>query len=151
MISELDSSSLFSDSSLTVLEDIVQFCQLRECEDGDILIEENSTGSFDLFILCEGDVEIVSNSSDTTSSEIVISSHEKDLLGEISWLLRIRRTATVRCMGEVVVIQVNGDQLKDYFEKNKESGYGFMKNLSMLMARRLLNADDLLKQLLWNV
>jgi len=54
-------------------------------------------------------------------------------------------------MGEVVVIQVNGDQLKDYFEKNKESGYGFMKNLSMLMARRLLNADDLLKQLLWNV
>jgi len=151
MISELVDNSLFSDVDLDVLEDIASFSQHRECEDGDVLIEENSTGSFNLFILYEGKVEVVSSSTGSASSEVVISSLEKDLLGEISWLLRMRRTATVRCIGEAIVIQIDGDKLMQYFEDNKEVGYEFMKRIAKLLAKRLLNTDDLLKQLLWNV
>jgi len=151
MISELVENSLFTDASMEVLEDIMSFSERRECEDGDILIEENSSGSFNLFILCEGKVEVVSSSTGNASSEVVISSLEKDLLGEISWLLRMRRTATVRCIGEAIVIQINGDQLMQYFENNKKVGYEFMTKIAKLLARRLLNTDDLLKQLLWNV
>ncbi|MCP4272918.1 MAG: hypothetical protein GY781_13310, partial [Gammaproteobacteria bacterium] len=88
MITELLDSSLFSDTHIDVLDDITTFCQYKECDDGDLLIEENSSGSFDIFILCSGNVEIFSSSSESTSSEVVISSQENDLLGEISWLLR---------------------------------------------------------------
>jgi len=151
MISELVESSLFTDTEISVLDDILTFSKRKECEDGDVLIEENSTGSFDVFILCEGKVEVVSSSSSSASSEVVISSQEKDELGEISWLLRMRRTATVRCIGEGIVIQIDGDKLMEYFEANKEIGYQFMKKISILLAKRLLNTDDLLKQLLWNV
>jgi len=151
MIPELLESTLFSDTDVDVLEDISEFCQRRDCEDGDVLIEENSSGSFDLFILCEGDVEIVSNSTENTSSEVVISSQENDLMGEISWLLRMRRTASVRCLGEATVIQISGDKLMTYFEENKDSGYHFMKRIAILLAQRMSKTDGLLKQLLWNV
>jgi len=46
MISELVESSLFTDTEISVLDDILSFSQRRECEDGDVLIEENSTGRF---------------------------------------------------------------------------------------------------------
>ena len=151
MMVELAESSLFSDTNFDVLDDISAFSKRRECSDGDILIEENSAQNFDIFILCEGQVEITSNSSEITSSEIVISSWEKDLLGEISWLLRTQRTATVRCIGETIVIQIDGDKLMDYFESNNEKGYHFMKKIAMLLSKRLVNTDDLLKQLLWNI
>jgi len=151
MIPELLDSSLFSDTETDVLDDITEFCKRRECDDGDILIEENSTTSFDLFILCSGSVEIFSNSTESTSSEVVISAHENDLLGEISWLLRTHRTASVRCIDEATVIQINGDQLMAYFEANEKSGYHFMKRIATLLAGRMSKTDGLLKQLLWNV
>jgi len=151
MMLELADSTLFSDTNFEVLENISKFSRRRECSDGDILIEENSSRNFDLFILCEGSVEITSNSTGNASSEIVISSQEKDLLGEISWLLRKQRTATVRCVGETIAIQIDGDKLMAYFESNNESGYHFMKKIAILLSKRLLNTHDLLKQLLWNI
>ncbi|MCP4413941.1 MAG: cyclic nucleotide-binding domain-containing protein [Gammaproteobacteria bacterium] len=151
MITELLDSSLFSDTHIDVLDEITSFCQYKECDDGDLLIEENSSGSFDIFILCSGDVEIFSNSSESTSSEVVISSQENDLLGEISWLLRGNRTASVRCIKEATVIQIDGDQLMNYFEQHRESGYHFMKRIAILLAQRMSKTDGLLKQLLWNV
>jgi len=151
MIPELLESSLFSDTDVDILEDIADFCQRRECDDGDVLIEENSSDSYDIFILCEGNVEIISNFTDKTSSEVVISSQENDLFGEISWLLQNRRTASVRCVGEVTAIQIDGDQLMAYFEANEESGFHFMKRIAKLLAERMSKTDGLLKQLLWNV
>ncbi len=151
MITELLDSSLFSDTHIDVLDDITTFCQYKECDDGDLLIEENSSGSFDIFILCSGNVEIFSSSSESTSSEVVISSQENDLLGEISWLLRGNRTASVRCIDEATVIQIDGDQLMNYFEQHTESGYHFMKRIAILLAQRMSKTDGLLKQLLWNV
>jgi CRP-like cAMP-binding protein len=151
MIPELMESDLFSDTDIDALDDITKFCQRRECDDGDVLIEENTSGNFDLFILCEGNVEVISNSTGSASSEVVISSQEKNLLGEISWLLRMRRTATVRCIGESTIIQIDGDKLMAYFEANKEIGYYFMKKIATLLAHRMSKTDELLKQLLWNV
>jgi len=151
MMVELADSSLFSETDFDVLDDISAFSIRRECSDGEILIEENSSQNFDIFILSEGRVEITSNSTNDASSEVVISSREKDLLGEISWLLRTQRTATVRCFGEAIVIQIDGDKLMDYFESHNENGYHFMKRIAMLLSKRLVNTDDLLKQLLWNI
>jgi len=151
MLQELSDSSLFSGTSYDALEDISKFSRRRECSDGDILIEENSDKDFDIFILCEGRVEITSNSTGITSSEIVISSQEKDLLGEISWLLRNQRTATVRCIGETIAIQIDGNHLMDYFESNNDSGYLFFKKIAILLSKRLVNSDGLLKQVLWNI
>ena len=130
------------------MTDISCFCDIRELDDGDILISENDTENWDIFLLCNGSVEIVSNKSLNISNEIVLSSGEIDILGELSWLLNTKRSATVRCKGEVTIIHIDGQKLKDYFNKNTVIGYSFMKNLSKLLAKRLMQTDIMLKQVL---
>lgn len=151
ILDKLSEATLFNHIDICALEDISYFCEILELDDGDILISENEEESRDVFILCSGHVEIVSNKNQNISSEIVLSSGELDILGELSWLLNIKRTATVRCKGEAVVIRIDGEQLVDYFDQHADSGYPFMKKLSELLAKRLLHTDDLLKQILWNI
>lgn len=150
ILEQLTSTPLFKGINIRAMTDITCFCDVRELDDGDILISEDDKESRDIYILCNGSVEIVSNKSQDISSEIVLSSGEVDILGELSWLLNTKRTATVRCKGEVTIIHIDGQQLKDYFDINSEIGYPFMKNLSELLAKRLMQTDDLLKQILWN-
>ncbi|MCW8928961.1 MAG: cyclic nucleotide-binding domain-containing protein [Gammaproteobacteria bacterium] len=150
ILEQLMKVSLFEDINISTITDITSFCDMRELDDGDFLISENDNEDQDIFILCNGSVEIVSNKSQNISNETVLSSGEIEVLGELSWLLNTKRTASVRCKGEVTIIHINGQQLKDYFTNNSVSGYTFMKNLSKLLAKRLMQTDDLLKQILWN-
>lgn len=150
ILEQLMNISLFHGLNIRTITDISSFCDIRELDDGDIIISENDNESQDIYVLCNGSVEIVSNTSQITSNEIVLSSGQIDILGELSWLLNVKRTATVRCKGEVSSIHINGQQLKEYFNRNPEAGYLFMNNLSVLLAKRLMQTDDLLKQVLWN-
>lgn len=148
ILEQLMNVSLFEGINIRAMTDISSFCDIRELDDGDILISENDTENWDIFVLCNGSVEIVSNKSLNISNEIVLSSGEIDILGELSWLLNTKRSATVRCKGEVTIIHIDGQKLKDYFNKNTEIGYSFMKNLSKLLAKRLMQTDIMLKQVL---
>lgn len=150
ILEQLMSTSLFAGMDIRCLTDISSFCDVNELDDGDILISENDIANRDIYILCSGSVEIISNTSREISNEVVLSSGEVEILGELSWLLNIKRSASVRCKGEVTSIHIDGQQLKHYFDANSEMGYPFMKNLSVLLAKRLMQTDDLLKQILWN-
>ncbi|MBL1275136.1 MAG: cyclic nucleotide-binding domain-containing protein [Ectothiorhodospiraceae bacterium] len=150
MISELEQVSLFSELNEQALQDINQFCTRLELEEGYELISENDKKSNDLFILCSGRVEIVTRSSDATSSESILSQHEKELFGEISWITGRKRTATVRCVGEVEAILIDGKRFMSYLQENPETGFLVMRAIARLVADSLNHTDQLLKQILWN-
>lgn len=150
MLAQLLDSSLFKDIDINDLENIAHFTSQQEFGDGEVIINENDTQGCDIFILLSGQVEILSTSGQLANNEVVISSHEKDILGEISWILRNKRTATVRSIGESLLLQIDGVQLMDFFETNHHAGYLFMKGVSSLLAKRLVKTDNLLKQVLWN-
>jgi len=151
MLEQLLNSYLFKDIDINHLQDIEQFTAKCEFEDGDIIINENDTRDCDIYFLLSGQVEILSTSGHLANNEVVISSHEKDILGEITWILRNKRTATVRSVGDSFLLKIDGLKLEAYFENNHHAGYQFMKQISKLLARRLVSTDDLLKQVLWNL
>ena len=81
----LESISLFQDLSAQQLEEVGQFCTSLSLSDGDMLIRESERNDPDLYLLCNGCVEIVSRSAPITSGEVVISKEDKDVFGEMAW------------------------------------------------------------------
>lgn len=146
----LEKTTIFMDLDSSELEDLALFCSRHEYCDGEILIEENRQDNFDIFILIEGSIEIVSRDSDLVSDEVVLSKHDKDLFGEIGWLTNRKRSATVRCAGTVEVIRIDGVALRNYVEINASVGYNVMRRIAIMLSHNLAETSNLLKQILWN-
>ena len=152
MIEQLGNSELFSDLDITALADISSFSTLLELEVGEDLMNENASGN-NLYLLCSGNVEVLSSRTGGTSSEVVLSNKDNELFGELSWIQgqgQSVRTATVRCVSEVEVIEVDGTALLRYLENNTQVGFIVMRRIAKVLANRMTHSDVLLKQLLWN-
>jgi len=149
MIEILGQNSLFKGLADQQLEDIADLSSRTEYDDGDFLIREDDKNT-DLYILCEGLVEIVSNNTAKTSGEVVLSSEDKDVFGEINWLTNSKRTAGVRCHGPVDAIRINGEALMSYLENNTEVGFKVTRRIARLLSARMEESNRLLKQILWN-
>jgi len=149
MIEVLERNSLFRGLSDLQLESIADLASRNEYDDGDFLIKEDDKNT-DLYILCNGSVEIVSNNSTKTSGEVVLSSEDKDVFGEINWLTNSKRTAGVRCHGPVEAISIDGAKLMAYLEKTPEVGFIVTRRIARLLSERMEESNRLLKQILWN-
>jgi len=150
MIDILENISLFEGFDYVILADISLMCSKHEYGDGDTLISESNKENRDLFILISGDVEILSINRSSVSGEVVLSKKDKDIFGEVAWLTDQPRTATIRAIGEVEAIRIDGDQLMEYMEKNTDAGFILARRIARLLAQRLKYTDDLLKQILWS-
>jgi len=150
MKEDLEGISLFQDLSTQQLQEVAQFCATLSLSDGDMLIHEAERNDNDLYLLCNGSVEIVSASSRVTSGEVVISHEDKDVFGEVGWLAGAPRTASVRCRGPVQAIRVDGRALTKYIASHHDLGYLLMHHIALTLARRMQGTDTLLKQILWN-
>ena len=150
MINQLLTTYLFKDMDYTALEEIATFSTYLHLNDGDALIQENEAENFDVFVLCAGSVEIISSSSASVSGDVAISKQDVEVFGEISWLTRRKRTATVRCRGEVEAIRIDGNAFMGYLEQRPKAGFEIMRKISLLLAHRLESTNMLLKQILWN-
>ena len=151
MINELQSTALFNNVSLSYLSRIAEFSEEMELGDGDPLIAENDIQSRDIYIILDGKVEILSSGANSTSNEIVLSDQAKEVFGEIAWLTGASRTATIRSIGTSNVIRINGNEFSNFLENNHDIGYRVMKNLAQLVAQRMIETNNLLKQILWNI
>jgi len=150
MISGLETVSLLVDVDEESIEDISRFCTKITLMDGEDLISENESSSYDIYVLCEGNVEIITSGNGVTSQEISLSEQDKEIFGEISWLLSGKRTATIRCKGEVEAIHVDGTQFMQYLESHPRAGFLIMRRIAIILAQRLNKTNSLLKQILWN-
>jgi len=150
MIEILTQTSLFEGLSTEQLSDIANFSEHLVLNDGDMLIQEDDAQNADIFILIEGNVEIVSNNTGLTSSEVVLSSEDTEVFGEISWLTNAKRTASVRCHGGAEVIRINGKKLMQYLESKPEVGFVITRRIATLLSQRMEESNRLLKQILWN-
>lgn len=150
MIDQLLNTYLFKDMEYVALQEIAKFSTRLHLNDGDVLIHENEIENFDVFVLCSGAVEVISSSSASVSSDVAISKQDLEIFGEISWITRRKRTATVRCRGEVEAICIDGKVFMRYLEEHPKAGFDVMHKISLLLAERLVSTNTLLKQILWN-
>ena len=147
---DLSSVYVFRDLDYSVLEAIAGFSSKLHFYAGEDLISEHRGSLSDIYVLGTGTVEIISSSSGITSDEVSLSRQDKEIFGEISWLTQRKRTATIRCLGEVDAICIDGRRFMLYLDKHPQVGFSVMKHIALLLADRLNHADSLLKQILWN-
>lgn len=150
MINQLLNTYLFKEMDYMAVQEIAEFSTHLQLNDGDVLIHENEVENFDLFVLCSGLVEVISSSAAAVSGDVAISKQDVEVFGEISWITRRKRTATVRCRGEVEAIRIDGNVFMRYLEQNPQAGFEIMRKISLLLAERLVSTNILLKQILWN-
>ncbi|KAF0192756.1 MAG: cAMP-binding protein [Gammaproteobacteria bacterium] len=149
MIDDPQSLPLFAGLNDAALDHIALLCTVSEHDDGDIIISEQDSSDFNLYILRHGRVEIVSTGSGLVSDETVLSREDKEVLGEISWLTHAPKAATVRCVGPVELISIDGPGLMRFMTENPDAGFVIMRRIAVLLACRLEQAGVLLKQVLW--
>lgn len=151
MIEKLSTTELFAGLDIATLADLSIFSIDISLQPGDVLMSENDRYSNAFYLLCSGEVEVLSNQSGITSGEVVLSKKDNELFGEMSWLQRGGpRTATVRCVTDVEAIQIDGERFDRYLESNPLAGFIIMRRVANVLARRMHYTDVLLKQLLWN-
>jgi len=150
MLACLESSCLFSELDAKAITDIAKFSHYRIFQPGDLLITENQKDNYDLFIIRSGSIEIVTNGKDHISDEVPISRQDREIIGEISWITKQKRCATVRCGSEVEAVCIDGDKLDSYLASRPEVGHAVMKQIARFLADRLNQSNILLKQILWN-
>ena len=149
-MTELEYVEVFKHLDGPALREMATFSTKLELMDGEILISENDSAPFDLFVLCKGRIEIISNGSGITSGEVTLSKQDKEIYGEVSWLTGRKRTATIRCHGPVEVIRIDGQQLLAYLQQNPQAGFVIMQAVATMLADSVSQTDQLLKQILWN-
>ncbi len=150
MIEILEGISLFEDLDHAMLADISLMCGRHGFYDGEILISESDKENRDLYILISGNVEVLSINKTSVCGEVVLSKKDKDIFGEVGWITDQPRTATIRAIGDVEAIKIDGNQLMEYMEKNSDAGFIIARRIAALLAQRLIFTDDLLKQILWS-
>ena len=91
----------FSSLPPEVLEETARLLLYAERAPGEILCRQGSVGD-ELFIIGRGDLEILVSDEDG-NEHVVAFLHEGDYTGEISFLRRVPRTATVRAQTNVEV------------------------------------------------
>ena len=94
-----------------------------------VLFCEGDT-SREMYILMLGKVEILKN-----DKRIAIVEGEGSYLGELSTLLGVPRTATVKTMSQCEFIIVNGDRVSDFFDCSPVLGLKLAKILADRLAK----------------
>jgi CRP-like cAMP-binding protein len=84
----------FKELPSEVLEEVARLMLYAERSPGDVICRQGTVGD-ELFVLGRGEVEVVLE-EDEGNERIINFLHEGDYFGEISFLRRVPRTATVR-------------------------------------------------------
>ena len=128
------------------LDDVILCCDVLEFKDGESIIKEHSLSS-SLYILEDGkvSVQIEVSLDDKESLEEIAVLEAGDVFGEIAFLEEWRRSACVIAIGDITVLKLDGDRLNWLFERNNHIGYVMMRNLGLILARRLMDTNYLRK------
>jgi CRP/FNR family transcriptional regulator, cyclic AMP receptor protein len=151
----LKQADIFADISPAQLELIASVCQSRTFQQGELIFGEN-TGSDELYVIAEGQVEILVDPSLVSPSaahpselEPVAVLRRGQSFGEVALVDQGLRSAAARCVspkGELVVIP--RDRLILMCESDPVLGFRLMRNLAADLAVKLRNTDMRLRETL---
>lgn len=128
------------------LRSIFELCRPMRVERGTVLFEIDSEGT-ELFIMLSGRVSI-ELATGASSRELVSFEREQRIFGELALIDGHRRSATVTAVDELELLCLRRHDLDALLEKNSHLGFVLMSNLSKVVAGKLRNTNQLLRNLL---
>ncbi|CAK0750742.1 putative Cyclic nucleotide-binding domain-containing protein [Gammaproteobacteria bacterium] len=150
LIEKLRAIPLLDNIETDRLTEIAAICSERQLVPGETLTAEG-TADYNLYVVSNGSVEVAINSRPGSSEpplckEFMVGEGQYELIGEVNWLKRQYRTATVKCIDAVDIIQIEGVALWELLAANPEVGMRILYNIALILADRLKDADLTLRQ-----
>ncbi|HUB68120.1 MAG TPA: cyclic nucleotide-binding domain-containing protein [Candidatus Methylacidiphilales bacterium] len=113
---------------------------VRDFAPGDIIVREGDAGH-SLFIIMEGDVEVIKNLG-APHSALLARLHAGTFFGEMCVVDPVPRAATVRAISAVKVIEITSGTLHHLFKKMPDQYAIMILNVARDIARRLRRLDE---------
>jgi CRP-like cAMP-binding protein/membrane protease YdiL (CAAX protease family) len=144
--SDISNHLLFKDLRDEEIHNMLPYFRFISLQPGMVLIQEGDNTSMELFIILRGSFDVIkkatqdikeANLTEGDRHFIVARIGAGDMVGEISFIKRRPRTATIKCITRGELLALDPNQL-DQLKKNQPEVFGtIMRNLSGYVAGRL--------------
>ncbi len=114
------------------IDDISSIASFLHLKKGDILFKEGSQGE-DLYIIVEGKAEVLKGKENVKIAELAKGA----IVGEISFLLKSGRTATLIAKTDCIFFRIDGKLLEEKISQGERPYVEFLFSLSRILAERL--------------
>ena len=116
---------------------------------GGVRIIEESSQSFDLYLVLSGSVSIemmVQNHLGQVERNMQIAVFRPgDIFGDMAFLSGTRRSASVSALEHFSAVVFDHDKLHELFENNTRIGYVVVKNIAKIMSNRLMELNFMMR------
>jgi len=122
---------------------IHEVSHLIACNTGENILTQSDL-SMDLFIVVKGRLSVnmgYSSSLKEKRLQKIAELKSGDIFGEIGFLEGKRRSASIIAMEPGLVLKLDGLKLHEIFELNQHMGYVMMRNIALVLARRLVDIN----------
>ena len=149
IVNYLKQGDIFYQFTPTQLELVANLCQELVFQAGDIIFKENS-GSKELYIITQGEVEILINplaispslTEDKEAGSLIATLRRGQSFGEVALVDEGLRSATARAAHkDTSLMVISRDKLIMLCETYPQLGYRLMYNLAADLAMKIRNTD----------
>jgi CRP-like cAMP-binding protein len=145
-VQQLAKTPMFRDLSEDEVTRIVDVGRVEYWQEGKLVLEEGSSGPR-MMVLLEGTVEILRRDPTGVQRQIA-ELGPGEILGEMSLLLDMSRTATVRAKTALRVFAMDRAAFQDLIDAGDPAAFKFSLQLSRVMATRVIRLNDKVVKLL---
>lgn len=146
VLTTLRQADIFYEFTLTQLELIASICVERDYGKGDLIFEENSSGS-ELYVIMDGDIDIQVNPSlvgkeESGEPHTIAKLRRGQSFGEVALIDEGRRSArAVAAEDATRLLVIPRDKLMLLCNAYPQLGYHFMRNIAADMAMKIRSTD----------
>jgi CRP-like cAMP-binding protein len=127
---------IFDNLTEEELQSIVDICEEKKFEKGDTVIRQGGVDE-SISILAQGELQIEVEIPGFKDSIPVRAMEPKEVFGELAFISSSPRSATVKCLADALVINLERTMFEELCAKNPDIERKVMKNLSILLSERL--------------
>jgi len=114
---------------------VLGMCTSAAARDGDVLFKQGDPGK-SMFILLSGEMQIK-----VDGVGVVHTMRAGEVVGEISLVKHVKRTATVMAAQDCVLLQLYAEIFHEVIKKQPRIGYVIMRNVARILADRLVQTN----------
>ena len=142
--------SLFSDLSDGEIGLIVPLVTEKRFGPGELIIEEGQPGK-NFYVIAGGQVEI-RKKIDERKEKLLAALEEGTFFGEISLFDQGLRTATVKSVGDSIVLEIDGDGFNGLISSNPSIGVKVLRAMMAEMVYRLKQSNEIIRDfVIWAI
>ncbi|MCG2761494.1 MAG: cyclic nucleotide-binding domain-containing protein [Candidatus Delongbacteria bacterium] len=152
MIEHLKKARMFEGLDESVIKKISAFSKIEKFKPNITILEEDSSNDYDLFIVIHGRVKIFVSSKffadDKDDSKAIYTVNPYDHFGEMSCIVRKRRSASATTMSDCEIIRIDGHKFMTLIENDNSIGFMVLKKLYESLYERIQNSNFMLRNFL---